>query len=30
MFAAVGLVVLMVVTGVMYEMCVHGRPRGRK
>jgi hypothetical protein len=30
MFAAVGLVVLMVVTGVMYEMCVHNRPRRRR
>ncbi len=30
MFAAVGLVVLMVLTGVLYEMAVHNRPRRRK
>lgn len=26
MFAAVGLVVLMILTGVLYEMAVHNRP----
>ncbi len=30
MFAAVGLVVLMILTGVLYEMSVHNRPRRRK
>ncbi|GLX08655.1 hypothetical protein Misp03_55810 [Microbispora sp. NBRC 16548] len=30
MFAAVGLVVLMILTGVLYEMAVHNRPRRRK
>ncbi len=30
MFAAVGLVVLMIVTTVLYEMAVHNRPRRRK
>lgn len=30
MFAAVGLIVLMILTGVLYEMAVHNRPRRRK